>query len=420
MVDYTFGDNTITGLPAGSSNVASLTYNPFADVTVIDGTSNEVRVRLALTNGTGDGAISNGTLVTSTGTITVGQTINFQGTAAQVEAWLESAFMISDPLDVTRITLRGYNTANTGVGGTSNLAMDFVQTACYVRGTLIGTPAGQRPVEDLRIGDMVTTLDGSAKPVKWVGHRTYEAAFGAAEPTVRPVLLRAGSLGDNQPVRDLRVSPQHAMLVDGVMVPAASLVNSVTILREAAPADIQYFHIELDGHEAVFAEGAPAETFVDANSRAMFDNADEYALLYGTTETAATLAAPRVEEGYQLEAIRRRLSRIAGIAATAGAPGALAGNIERIEDGVLHGWIADTANAAEPVEADVLVDGEVVARVLANRYRADLDKAGFANGNCAFTVAVPPSAASVDQVTLRRVTDGATLGAFAASFTAAV
>ena len=272
---------------------------------------------------------------------------------------------------------------------------------------MIRTPAGEQAVEMLRAGDSVVTLDGNAKPVKWIGHRSYEAEFGASEVFVRPVVFKAGSLGGGLPVRDLKVSPQHGMLIDGAMVPAAALVNGVSIVRDENPGDVSYFHIELEGHEAVFAEGAASETFVDHDSRAMFDNADEYNLIYGTSAPRPT-EQPRLEEGFQLAAIRRRLAEIAGIAAGPNAVGPVAGHLERLENGILTGWLVDAA-AAEAVEAEVLVDGEVVGRVMANRYRADLDQAGIGGGRGGFSIALPASAERLEQVSVRRVLDGQVL-----------
>jgi hypothetical protein len=193
-----------------------------------------------------------------------------------------------------------------------------------------------------------------AKAVKWIGHRTYEAEFGGSEAFVRPVVFRAGSLGGGLPQRDLKVSPQHGMLIDGVMVPAATLVNGVSIVRDETVGDTEYFHVELDGHEAIFAEGAAAETYIDLDSRAMFDNADEYGLLYGSAQPVDS-AFERIEEGVRLAAIRARLAKLAGIELTASA-GALSGRLESLTDGVLSGWVAGATGDA--VEAEVLVDGE--------------------------------------------------------------
>lgn len=146
---------------------------------------------------------------------------------------------------------------------------------------------------------------------------------------------------------------------------------------------------------------------MDHDSRAMFDNADEYNLIYGTSAPRPT-EQPRLEEGYQLAAIRRRLAEIAGIAAGPNAVGPVAGHLERLENGILTGWLVDAA-AAEAVEAEVLVDGEVVGRVMANRYRADLDQAGIGGGRGGFSIALPASAERLEQVTVRRVLDGQVL-----------
>jgi len=425
MATMTFSDDTITGLPGAGVGTNTFvpggvpyTFNPFStDVGVVDGGgADEVTLRLIFSDqdpgGVGtDGAVlvftENGSATTMTQSGGAQATFTMIGAAATVQTWLQSMYIVADNLnDGFKIALRSVTGAGTNLGSAYSFAWVL---ACYTRGTMIRTPAGERAVEALQGGDLVTTLDGSAKKVKWIGHRSYEAEFGAGEAFVRPVLIRAGALGNGLPTRDLKVSPQHAMLIDGVMVPAAALVNGVSILRDETVTDVTYFHIEMEGHEAIFAEGAASETFVDHNSRAIFDNADEYAMLFGNAATEVQEFA-RLEEGFQLAAIRRHLAEIAGIPAAPAAAGALLGKLERIEAGVLHGWVIDTASA-DSVEADVLVDGEVVARVVANRYRADLDQARLAGGRGGFTVALPASADSLAQVSLRRVTDGQVLDA---------
>ncbi len=279
-------------------------------------------------------------------------------------------------------------------------------TSCYAPGTRIATRTGEVAVEDLQIGDLVTTASGESKPVKWIGRRSYSADTVAEFSNLRPVLIRKNALAPGLPQRDLMVSPMHALYIDGVFIPAAVLVNGVSILRREMAGAADYIHIELDAHDVIFAEGAPAETFVDDNSRALFDNVSEYYDLYGTTESRPAFSAPRLEEGYQLEAVRRRLAALAGIASVAGVPGSLSGHVERLGDGMLEGWVMDPANPAVPVELEVLVDGEIVATLLANRYRVDLDRADLAGGSCAFTVAMPAAAALIGQIEVRRAADG--------------
>lgn len=405
---------TLTGATYDQSH----TYNPFGAVTVADaGATDSVRMRLSFglaTAPSGTTFANEATLFHVSGgttlTLNPAQSYNWTlgNTAAETQAWLRSIFVVTNGAsDGFTIILRGFPESGTSPNNAVTVNFQAVIT-CFAQGTMIGTPAGERAVETLQPGDLVMTADGAAKKVKWIGHRTYEAGFGAQEAFVQPVVFKAGSLGGGLPVRDLRVSANHGMLIDGVMVPAAALVNGASIVRDTVPGDMTYFHVELDSHEAIIAEGAASETFVDLDSRAIFDNADEYGLLYGAAG-ARPAQQPRLEEGFQLAAIRRRLAGIAGVSLPA-ASGPAMGNLERIEAGVLHGWIVDTAGA-DAVEADVLVDGEVVGRIVANRYRADLDQARIGGGIGGFTVALPASAERLEQVSLRRVVDGQVLAA---------
>src|ERR1700716_3436145 len=94
----------------------------------------------------------------------------------------------------------------------------------------------------------------------WLGRQT--VSLGFADPLrVLPIRIKAGALGDNIPSRDLLLSPDHAVLIDDVLIQAGALVNGVSIIRETnVPQTFTYYHIELDGHELILAEGAPAET----------------------------------------------------------------------------------------------------------------------------------------------------------------
>ncbi len=187
-------------------------------------------------------------------------------------------------------------------------------TVCFLAGTAIACPGGERPVEELAVGDLVLTADGGVRPVRFVGRQTFATLFADPRRT-RPVRIATGALGEGLPVRDLCVSPDHALLVDGVLVQAGALVNGTTIAPMTdLPERFTYFHVELEDHALILAEGVPAETFVDNVTRRRFDNHADYVALYGeSTPTIAEMALPRIKSARQLpHASRRRLAAAVG------------------------------------------------------------------------------------------------------------
>lgn len=171
---------------------------------------------------------------------------------------------------------------------------------CFMPGTMIATPDGEAAVETLQPGDLVLTSTGEIKPINWIGRQTVSKRF--ADPLRSyPIRVRAGALDDNAPTRDLYVSPDHALLVGDVMVNAGALVNGTSITREKTiPDTFVYYHVELDDHSFVLAEGAPAETFVDNIDRMNFDNWSEYQALYPEGKTVAELPYPRAKSHRQV------------------------------------------------------------------------------------------------------------------------
>ncbi|MBR0657472.1 Hint domain-containing protein, partial [Plastoroseomonas arctica] len=173
-------------------------------------------------------------------------------------------------------------------------------TICFYPGTMIATPNGERAVETLAIGDMVLTAEGDVRPIRWMGRQTVSTLFG--DPLrVLPVRILAGALGEGVPARDLLLSPDHAVLVEGILVQAGALVNGTTILRQFdVPEVFTYHHIELQAHELVLAEGAPAETFVDNIDRLGFDNWEEHEALYGCEPSIPEMDRPRAKAQRQV------------------------------------------------------------------------------------------------------------------------
>jgi Hint domain len=160
---------------------------------------------------------------------------------------------------------------------------------CFLIGTRILTPCGEVPVEELTIGDFVETLNGPL-PVKWIGRRRFKKiASSSWHSSVAPIRVARFALHDQYPHRDLYLSPWHSLFFDGVLIPVYFLVND----RSVMPAKmddcevIEYFHIELETHEVIFAEGAPVETLLITDGREGFANFVEYERLYGSEERPA-------------------------------------------------------------------------------------------------------------------------------------
>lgn len=191
---------------------------------------------------------------------------------------------------------------NTGVGWDLNGA-----PACFMAGTAVRTPAGDVAVETLKAGDLVTLSDGRTAPVSWLGRQTVSMTF--ADPLrVQPIRVKADALGEGLPARDLLLSADHALLVDGILVQAGALVNGVSVVREfQIPSTFIYYHVEVADHSLILAENVPAETFVDNVDRMGFDNWEEHQALVGDT-TIAEMEYPRAQAARQVpQAIRARL-----------------------------------------------------------------------------------------------------------------
>ena len=245
-----------------------------------------------------------------------GNTFDFDGFTES--GGVVSSFTIPGSPDVE---IFGINNGGTlvGVADDTNFGEHaFTATpACYCRDTAIATPGGPVAVQALSIGDLVCTASGEARPVKWIGRRSYAQRFVMANPALQPVRFTAGSLGQGLPHRDLLVSPAHAMFLDGLLIPARCLVNGHSITQERGFDRIDYFHVELETHDVIMAEGVPSESFLDDDSRGMFHNALEFASLYPDAPPPGCFYAPRIDRGYELEAIRRRLSHVMKVPRTA-------------------------------------------------------------------------------------------------------
>jgi hypothetical protein len=117
------------------------------------------------------------------------------------------------------------------------------------------------------------------------------------------------------PARDLMLSPDHAVWVEGKLIPAKLLVNGGSIVQELDHAEIEYFHVELDRHAVLFAEGLTAESYLDTGNRAFFTNAGLALVLHPEFTVNASLkcweadsCAPLTVSEAEVEPVWRRLA----------------------------------------------------------------------------------------------------------------
>ncbi len=219
-----------------------------------------------------------------------GYILNTQGNTIE-----QFGIVLSDPAQHISLVSDGH--------GGSLITVDGV-LPCFARGTGILGPQGYRPVESLRPNDPVITARGERRPVRWIGWRTLDLGPGAARPA-RPVLIMPNAFGPGRPQKVLRLSPSHCVYMDGMLIPVTHLVNGATILHEAGAQAATYFHIELDRHDILLADGLACESyFDDGNRAAMYQE-------LGRRSPARRPFAPVVTHGARLVAARRALHNVA-------------------------------------------------------------------------------------------------------------
>ncbi|GJE54189.1 Hint domain-containing protein [Methylobacterium thuringiense] len=185
---------------------------------------------------------------------------------------------------------------------------------CYASGTRILTAAGEVAVENLTVGDLAATASGAYRPIRWIGHRTSDCRSHPAPQDILPVRISAGAFGENRPARDLVVSPGHSICLDvlgEVLIPASALVNGTTITQQDVET-VTYWHIELESHDILIAEGQLAESYLDMGNRGFFAESSVVDLgatpdVNAAARTHADFCRPYVADGVVLDAVRAQV-----------------------------------------------------------------------------------------------------------------
>ena len=156
---------------------------------------------------------------------------------------------------------------------------------CFLKGTKIRTAEGERRIEDLAIGDLLPTMFGGLRPIQWIARYPIKKS-DPSKPWVKdvlPVRISRSALAPDVPHADLYVTGGHSLFIDGLLVRVGDLINGTSIVRDERDYDeLEFFHIKLESHDVVYAEGAPVDTLLNVNEGAV--NFAEYFRRYGTPE----------------------------------------------------------------------------------------------------------------------------------------
>jgi hypothetical protein len=170
---------------------------------------------------------------------------------------------------------------------------------CFLKGTKIRTCEGERRVEELAIGNFLPTMFSGNRQIQWIGRHSFKKSDPAKGwvKDAMPIRIARSALAPGVPHADLYVTWRHSVWLDGVLAPAELLVNGATITRFEASEheELEYFHIKLESHNVIYAEGAPVETLLNVNESAA--NFAEYYRRYGMPRTDEEPCAPRVPVG---------------------------------------------------------------------------------------------------------------------------
>jgi hypothetical protein len=259
------------------------------------------------------------------------------GTGAEVVAWNQTGVLfeqlngyVPGQTDVTLngnffivtsqgVDLSGYD----GSSGPTTAELTFDTTSwpfpttfqCFAAGTRIACDTGERAVEELRVGDHAVLAEGGTLPIVWIGWREIDCRRHPDPDAALPLRVAPGAFGVDSPGQPLFLSPDHAVFIDDVLIPIRLLANGSTI-RQMQRDTVTYYHIELERHAVILAEGLPVESFLDHGDRAWFEHATSaprHGRKFSVAAWECLACAPLVLTGSRLARARRILSARAGL-----------------------------------------------------------------------------------------------------------
>jgi hypothetical protein len=252
-----------------------------------------------------------------------GDTIVLQGISTSSDSFVTGTGLVlnENGTSLALDFIGSFQTANFGVtdisGATPSTSIVYdTAVHCFAEGTRILTPDGEMPIEALQVGDRVITVRDDGAPtarIIWIGQRTLDPMRHPDPAAVWPVRIMAGAFGKGIPEQDVRLSPHHAIYIDGELYEAVALVNGVTIIQETQTRRISYHHIELEQHDIILAEGLPVETYLDTGDRLTFETLENPIILHPDWRApiSAEPCVPLHRDGPKVAAAKAMLLRLA-------------------------------------------------------------------------------------------------------------
>lgn len=303
IVDIAFNNTSVPSLGGGGPATVSGTLEINYDTSVVSGA-------LTATNGSNTETFSN--FVITHNIYNNVYSLSSGGANDPLHDAFIAQYLGQQPATVTNVSV--------GILGAAYLTTQNVPVAsapvCFVEGAQILTERGEVAIECLHVGDRVITASGRSAPVRWLGHRSINLRRLADQAAAQPIQIAKHAFGDGRPSRDLFVSPGHSVCVDvlgEILIPAGCLVNGATVSQLDLDA-VTYWHIELDEHDIVVANGMPCESYIDCGNRSFFSTGVGWVDPARVDLTLADYGRPFMEAGPLVDVVRQRLnSRAEGL-----------------------------------------------------------------------------------------------------------
>lgn len=238
---------------------------------------------------------------------------NFEANLSSLETLASegklSSIHFTDTTEPTISVLPAVANADAAVFGAVATPYHLDVLPCYAAGTRIATERGEVMVQHLEVGERACLAKGGMAPIVWLGHRQIDCQHHLRPADVMPVRIAAHAFGLGRPRRDLRVSPDHAIFIDEMLIPVRYLLNDSTV-RQDHTTTITYWHVELPEHDVLLAEGLPAESYLDTGNRSAFANGGVF--VEAQPNFARSIwkkfgCAPLITEGPVFNMVYRRL-----------------------------------------------------------------------------------------------------------------